>query len=101
MVQITSVIVAVMVAVTPVAQAAACNPGFDYCGYNLKRLYSGEDDEDDLRKIRQAIKKAHFRLEYSDVTLFHCNSDESITAMKVCNDFCTNGGQGMNDECFD
>ncbi|KAG6172899.1 hypothetical protein E4U51_006601 [Claviceps purpurea] len=93
MVQITSVIVAVMVAVTPVAQAAACNPGINYCGFNLKR------HPYDMDKIRAAIKKAGFPSKYSDEIMFHCNSDESITALKVCNGFCRNGGQGQDDYC--
>ncbi|KAG6254465.1 hypothetical protein E4U23_006246 [Claviceps purpurea] len=94
MVQITSVIVAVMVAATPVAQAAACNPGFIYCGHTLER------HSYDPEKIRQAIKKAHFPLKDSDEIMFHCNSDESITARRVCGGFCVTGGEGENDECY-
>ncbi|KAG6057098.1 hypothetical protein E4U32_005365 [Claviceps aff. humidiphila group G2b] len=37
MVQIKSLMIAVIVAVAPVAQAGACTPGLDYCAATLVR----------------------------------------------------------------
>ncbi|KAG5954113.1 hypothetical protein E4U57_004809 [Claviceps arundinis] len=93
MVQITSVIVAVMVAVAPVAQARACTPGLLYCGDTLQR------HPYDMSKVAQAIQHAGLPVGNWDNILFLCNPDESITALKVCDVVCGNGGSGNNDYC--
>ncbi|KAG6078070.1 hypothetical protein E4U30_004555 [Claviceps sp. LM220 group G6] len=93
MVQITSFIVAVIVAVTHVAQAADCTPGLLYCGDTLlHRPY-------DSSKILQAIQDAGLAVGYWQNILIQCNPDESITALKVCDGLCANGGEGNSDYC--
>ncbi|KAG5992229.1 hypothetical protein E4U52_002974 [Claviceps spartinae] len=94
MVQITSFIVAVIVAVTHVAQASShCAPGLLYCGDTLlHHPYNAS-------KIAQAIRDAGLLMKYWDNILLQCNPDESITALKVCDGLCANGGTGNNDYC--
>ncbi|KAG6131236.1 hypothetical protein E4U12_003820 [Claviceps purpurea] len=98
MVQITSVIVAVMVAVTPMAQASrhlGCKPGFNYCGRTLfNQLYDAEKIVEEAKKLKKGFVKQPY-----ESFLFHCNDDESITAVSICNYFCRAGGEGKNDAC--
>ncbi|KAG6234979.1 hypothetical protein E4U24_008466, partial [Claviceps purpurea] len=52
MVQITFLMAAVIMAITPVAQAGGCTPGLTYCGRTL--LEYGYDDAKILEAARAA-----------------------------------------------
>ncbi|KAG6066524.1 hypothetical protein E4U32_005797 [Claviceps aff. humidiphila group G2b] len=53
----------------------------------------------DTSKILQAIQDAGLPVGYWQNILIQCNPDESITALKVCDGLCGNGGDGNNDYC--
>ncbi|KAG6080587.1 hypothetical protein E4U15_003253 [Claviceps sp. LM218 group G6] len=90
MVQIKSLMIAVIVAVAPVAQAGACTPGLDYCAATLVRYGAGGES------LARAIKK------YSDKKtklVLTCNRDGSVTPVRFCRNRCLNGGSGRSDYC--
>ncbi|KAG6186949.1 hypothetical protein E4U27_008205 [Claviceps purpurea] len=73
MVQIKSLMVAMIVAIAPVAQAWNCTPGRRYCGWNLSRFNYDEG------KITEALERSGWPSEKKDKTLFVCNPDGSST----------------------
>ncbi|KAG5954039.1 hypothetical protein E4U57_004906 [Claviceps arundinis] len=96
MVQITSAIVAVMVAVIPVAQADdwRCRQGWFYCGHTLNHHPSY------LNKTSEAIQKLGLGdpMPHLNDTLFICKSNGALGDMRVCLK-CLNEGEGKNDTC--
>ncbi|KAG6122815.1 hypothetical protein E4U13_001086 [Claviceps humidiphila] len=96
MVQITSLMVAVIVAITPVAQAGpwACHPGLDYCGSTL--LHFGYDA---AKLFRVADAAGLHSLDYKGSGLFTCNADGGITYKRFCLHKCLYRGRGKNDLC--
>ncbi|KAG6136556.1 hypothetical protein E4U38_001324 [Claviceps purpurea] len=72
MVQIKSLMVAMIVAIAPVAQAWNCTPGRRYCGWNLSRFNYDEG------KITEALERSGWPSEKKDKTLFVCNPDGSM-----------------------
>ncbi|KAG6087321.1 hypothetical protein E4U30_004556 [Claviceps sp. LM220 group G6] len=97
MVQITSVIVAVMVAVIPVAQADDwhCRQGWFYCGHTLNHHPSY------LNKTSEAIRKlGHGEPTTHDLNhnLFYCTSNGALGDMRLCLE-CLDKGEGKNDTC--
>ncbi|KAG6072742.1 hypothetical protein E4U16_005140 [Claviceps sp. LM84 group G4] len=96
MVQITSLIVAVIMAMTPVAQAGVwhCTPGLLYCGNTLvQRGY-------DRAKIIKAAKAAKVHELYYFHALFTCNAKRGVTYEEPCLFDCVDGGRGNNDTCI-
>ncbi|KAG6253130.1 hypothetical protein E4U23_008091 [Claviceps purpurea] len=76
MAQITSLMVAVIMAITPVTQA----------GY-------------DVAKITGAAKAANVNELYYYQALFTCNADGGITYEEACLFECVDGGRGENGSC--
>ncbi|KAG6297245.1 hypothetical protein E4U09_001434 [Claviceps aff. purpurea] len=95
MAQITSLMVAVIMAITPVTQAGAwdCTPGLLYCGDTLVR--NGYD----VAKITEAAKAANVNELYYYQALFTCNADGGITYEEACLFECVDGGRGENGSC--
>ncbi|KAG6207555.1 hypothetical protein E4U35_000849 [Claviceps purpurea] len=95
MVQITSLMVAVIMAMTPVTQAAtgACTPGLLYCGGALLR--NGYD----VTKIIKAAKVAKMHEIYYYKSLYTCNADGGITHKEACITSCIVEGSGESDRC--
>lgn len=126
MVAIKSLMIAVIVAIAPVAQAWNCTSGLEYCYNNLVKfseknpwtlvLYakalggmrkrSVEDrvltcfpsPDYDAEKLTQATHNLPlFKLRQ---TKFHCNEDGSVTLDETCMALCMDAGQGRSDFCF-
>ncbi|KAG5939718.1 hypothetical protein E4U59_002926 [Claviceps monticola] len=96
MVQFTSLIAAVVVAIVPVAKAGTCVPMLDYCGHTLSKYNYGESE------INEALMKVGFPLDRKDITVFRCNPDGSIKARFLCSPSgCSadGGGAGINARC--
>ncbi|KAG5920995.1 hypothetical protein E4U61_007226 [Claviceps capensis] len=93
MVQIISLMVAVIMAITPVAQAGACTPGLIYCGSTLSRL-----DYDDA-KITEAAQAAYLPKQYKYNAVYTCNDDGDTAFKEACLFFCVDEGGGKNDRC--
>ncbi|KAG6048843.1 hypothetical protein E4U17_007016 [Claviceps sp. LM77 group G4] len=92
MVQIKSLMVAMIVAVAPVAQAGACTPGLDYCAATLVRYGAGGES------LARAIKKFSDKKNLNKLMLT-CNADGSVTPVRFCRNRCLNGGRGHSDYC--
>ncbi|UKZ54386.1 hypothetical protein TrVGV298_008194 [Trichoderma virens] len=78
--------------------AANCNPGLDYCGFNLLGIGNYQP------QINDALEKASLDPSNKGVstnTLFHCvggyNGD--IVVIKFCTNRCIDGGSGKSDFC--
>ncbi|KAG6212284.1 hypothetical protein E4U46_004023 [Claviceps purpurea] len=94
MVQIKSLMVAMIVAIAPVAQAWNCTPGRRYCGWNLSRFNYDEG------KITEALERSGWPSEKKDKTLFVCNPDGSVRLFhRSCTHKCHDSGPGKNDVC--
>ncbi|KAG5931176.1 hypothetical protein E4U60_006389 [Claviceps pazoutovae] len=94
MVQIKSLMVAMVVAIAPVAQAWNCTPGRRYCGWNLSRFNYDETE------ITKALQRSGLPLEKKDKTLFTCNPDGSVRVFyRTCTNKCHDSGPGKNDVC--
>ncbi|KAG6122836.1 hypothetical protein E4U13_001107 [Claviceps humidiphila] len=95
MVQITSLMVAVIMTITSATQAGAwdCTPGLLYCAGNLLRYgYNGGN-------ITEAAKAANVKDLYYYQALFKCEADGGITYAEPCLFDCEDGGLGENDFC--
>ncbi|KAG6186946.1 hypothetical protein E4U27_008202 [Claviceps purpurea] len=93
MVQITFLMVAAIMAITPVAQAGGCTPGLTYCGRTL--LEYGYDDA----KILEAARAAGMPVQYTYLSLYTCHSGGVIEYKQPCGDSCVDGGGGSDDYC--
>ncbi|KAG6052894.1 hypothetical protein E4U17_005256 [Claviceps sp. LM77 group G4] len=93
MVQIATLMGAVIMAITPVAQAGACTPGLIYCGSTLSRL--GYDDA----KIIEAAQAAYLPEQYRHNAVYTCDADGDIAFKEACLFFCVDEGGGNNDRC--
>ncbi|KAG6057096.1 hypothetical protein E4U32_005363 [Claviceps aff. humidiphila group G2b] len=93
MVQITPLMGAIIMAITPVAQAGACTPGLIYCGNTLSRL--GYDDA----KITEAAQAAYLPEKYKHNAVYTCNADGNVAFKEACLFFCVDQGGGNNDRC--
>ncbi|KAG6122838.1 hypothetical protein E4U13_001109 [Claviceps humidiphila] len=92
MVAIKSLMIAVIVAIAPVAQAWNCTSGLEYCYNNLVKFNY------DAEKLTQATHNLPlFKLRQ---TKFHCNEDGSVTLDETCMALCMDAGQGRSDFCF-
>ncbi|KAG5968999.1 hypothetical protein E4U57_002438 [Claviceps arundinis] len=94
MVVIKSLMIAVIVAIAPVAQAGACKPGLSYC-YNTLVDY-----DYDAAKLKQAADLMNLPADKLMKTKYRCNKDGSVTGIMVCGKLCIDAGRGNNDFCF-
>ncbi|KAK4124339.1 hypothetical protein N657DRAFT_571789 [Parathielavia appendiculata] len=96
MVKLSAISLAVVCALSPLAEAAACKNGLYYCGYNLlkKGKYQNEMIAENKRLGAPTDK---YSLWYS---LYYCGAggDGWIRYITTC-DQCVDGGSGKNDYC--
>ncbi|KAH7233484.1 hypothetical protein BKA59DRAFT_549740 [Fusarium tricinctum] len=98
MVKITTVAVAALAALAPVAEARNCRQGLTYCGYVLLRRGNY------LNQIDAALKNAGVDANNNNInqSLFYCQGGNNgdIQFRKQCKKGCNDGGDKHNDSCI-
>ncbi|KAG6147282.1 hypothetical protein E4U46_003014 [Claviceps purpurea] len=93
MVQIASLISAVIVAIAP-AHAWRCTFGVDYCGATLTKYGYGKESIDHAASSFAVPPSESLKV------LFACNYDGSITTIDICEKSCQDAGPGNSDYCI-
>ncbi|KAG6313643.1 hypothetical protein E4U22_000757 [Claviceps purpurea] len=89
MVRIKSLMIAAVMAIAPVAQAA-CTPGLNYCATTLQTYGAGG------ASLASAIAAYASQ---KDKLLLRCNAGGSVTPIQICDNRCLDAGAGKSDYC--
>ncbi|KAG6037129.1 hypothetical protein E4U19_002601 [Claviceps sp. Clav32 group G5] len=89
-----SLMIAVIVAITPRATSGSCTPGLNYC-YDTLVKYNY-----DSAKLKQAVDLLNQPSVPVNKIKLHCNDDQSVTVNRTCVKLCVDGGAGRSDFCF-
>ncbi|KAH6847831.1 hypothetical protein B0I37DRAFT_375952 [Chaetomium sp. MPI-CAGE-AT-0009] len=89
-----TILLALVAAVLPLAEAKACKEGLKYCGSTLLRRGNY------MREIDNELKRVGLPTQdpYERNSLFHCGSDGWIRWQVYCGN-CIDGGDGKDDYC--
>ncbi|KAG6001976.1 hypothetical protein E4U21_003589 [Claviceps maximensis] len=94
MVKITSILMAALAAIAPVAEAGDCTTGLNYCGHTLLRY------GDYKQRINDELGYSPGWWDSSDTNaLFQCVGGGQIKLIQKC-PLCMDNGGGKNDYCL-